>query len=294
MQSSSEQPSIDVRSALILAGGIAVPRLALGVFRAGAGSATRDAVLAALRVGYRHIDTAAVYGNEAEVGEAIRESGIPRDEVFVTTKLWNDDHGYDAALRACERSLAALGLDYLDLYLVHFPVPGNRPATWHAMEALQKAGRTRAIGVSNFMPRHLDELLADAEIAPAMNTARFTFRVDAVAGEATRAGLCSRRSFVRAEASAIHARRAVTEVAAVDRAEACVASSGARGASLRAVRGAVRVHRAKLRAKTIDAALQPGARVGGGTGRVGHDALVLAAHGPLLGAAVFIRSARPA
>jgi diketogulonate reductase-like aldo/keto reductase len=154
---------------LVLAGGIAVPRLALGVFRAGAGTATRDAVLAALRVGYRHIDTAAVYGNEAEVGEAIRESGIPRDEVFVTTKLWNDDHGYDATLRACDRSLAALGLDYLDLYLVHFPVPGNRLATWRAMEALQKAGRTRAIGVSNFMPRHLDELLAGAEIAPAIN-----------------------------------------------------------------------------------------------------------------------------
>lgn len=161
-------PIEDIAGA-VLAGGIAMPRLALGVFRSGAGDGTRAAVLAGLQAGYRHIDTAAIYRNEAEVGEAIRASGVPRADLFVTTKLWNDDHGYDSTLRACERSLAALALDYLDLYLVHWPVPDQRRATWRAMEHLLAQGRCRAIGVSNYMPRHLDELLSDAQVPPAIN-----------------------------------------------------------------------------------------------------------------------------
>jgi diketogulonate reductase-like aldo/keto reductase len=159
----------DVGHPILLAGGARVPRLALGVFQAGAGAGTRQAVLAALRVGYRHLDTAAIYRNEAEVGDAIRESGVPRDEIFVTTKLWNDDHGYDSTIRACERSLAELKLSYVDLYLVHWPVPGARRFTWRAMETLLKSGRCRAIGVSNYMPRHLDELLDGAVVPPAIN-----------------------------------------------------------------------------------------------------------------------------
>ena len=159
----------DVHAPLVLNNGVSVPRIALGVFRSGVGAGTRDAVLAALATGYRHIDTAHIYRNETEVGEAIRASGIPRHDIFVTTKLWNDHHGYDEARRACDRSLAALGLDQIDLYLVHWPVEGKRRETWRAMEALLHAGRCRAIGVSNFMPRHLDELLASANVPPAVN-----------------------------------------------------------------------------------------------------------------------------
>lgn len=159
----------DLCAPLVLNNGVTIPRMALGVFRAGAGSGTRDAVLAALHTGYRHVDTAHIYRNEAEVGEAIRTSGIPRGEIFVTTKLWNDHHGYDETLRACDRSLAALALDHVDLYLVHWPVEGKRRETWRAMETLLRGARCRAIGVSNFMPRHLDELLETAVVPPAVN-----------------------------------------------------------------------------------------------------------------------------
>lgn len=154
---------------LLLRDGRRIPRVGLGVFRAPRGETTRAAVRAALAAGYRHVDTAAVYGNEADVGAAIRESGVPRDEVFVTTKLWNQDHGEEAALRAFEASLARLGLGYVDLYLVHWPVPGLRLATWRALERLHAEGRARSIGVSNYMPRHLDELLAVARVPPAVN-----------------------------------------------------------------------------------------------------------------------------
>ncbi len=146
-----------------------IPRLGLGVFRSGAGAGTRDAVLAALRAGYRHVDTARIYRNEREVGEALRASGVPRAEVFVTTKLWNDDQGYDSTLRACDASLAELGLDFVDLYLMHWPVPGKRRDSWRAMEELQRQGKCKAIGVSNFMPRHLDDLLEVAKVRPSVN-----------------------------------------------------------------------------------------------------------------------------
>lgn len=161
--------SSDIDAPLVLNNGVTIPRMALGVYRSGSGAGTRDAVTAALRAGYRHIDTAQIYRNESEVGTSVRASGLPRADVFVTTKLWNEDHGYDPAIRACTRSLAALKLDYIDLYLVHWPVEGKRRDTWRAMETLLGEGKCRAIGVSNFMPRHLDELLEHAVTPPAVN-----------------------------------------------------------------------------------------------------------------------------
>jgi len=156
-------------STVLLADGVAIPRLGLGVYQARPGEETRRAVLEALRAGYRHVDTARVYGNEADVGRAIRESGIPRAEVFVTTKLWNADHGRDAALRAADASLERLGLGPVDLYLVHWPVEGLRRDTWRAMEDIRAAGKARSIGVSNYTVRHLEELLGYARVAPAVN-----------------------------------------------------------------------------------------------------------------------------
>lgn len=148
---------------------VPMPQVGLGVFRAGSGAGTRDAVGTALELGYRHIDTAAVYRNETEVGHAIAASGVPRSDIFVTTKLWNDDHGYDNALRAFDRSLAALGLETVDLYLLHWPVQGVRLQSWRALEAIADSGRARAIGVSNFTERHLQELLDACRIKPAVN-----------------------------------------------------------------------------------------------------------------------------
>lgn len=149
--------------------GIEMPQLGLGVFRAQTGGEAFSAVLEALRLGYRHIDTARIYQNEADVGNAVRESGVAREDVFVTTKLWNDDQGYDQALWAFEASLDRLGFDYVDLYLLHWPVVGKRLDSWKALEHLQSEGRVRAIGVSNFMPRHLEELMAHASVTPAVN-----------------------------------------------------------------------------------------------------------------------------
>lgn len=143
--------------------------LGLGVYQAPAGPVARKAVACALEVGYRHVDTARIYGNEGDVGEAVRRSGIPRDEVFVTTKLWNSDHGYEETLRACDASLRRLGFDSVDLFLVHWPVPGRREETWKAMTRLLEEGKCRAIGVSNYMVRHLEELLATADAPPAVN-----------------------------------------------------------------------------------------------------------------------------
>ncbi|WP_394845984.1 aldo/keto reductase [Pendulispora brunnea] len=151
-----------------LPSGPSMPRVGLGVWQMPRG-VTRDAVLSALRAGYRHIDTARIYGNEAEVGAAVRESGIPRDEIFVTTKLWNDDQGYDSALRAFDASMKRLGLDHVDLYLIHWPVQHKRRDSWRALEKLRAGGRVRSIGVSNFMVSHLEELLADANERPDVN-----------------------------------------------------------------------------------------------------------------------------
>lgn len=147
--------------------GVHMPRFGLGVFRAG--SETQGAVSTALEVGYRHIDTAAIYKNEKDVGRAIAASGVPREEIFVTTKLWNADHGEDKAHAACLKSLDRLQMEYVDLYLIHWPVSQLRLASWRAMEKLLEEGRCRAIGVSNFMERHLDELIAHSNVKPAVN-----------------------------------------------------------------------------------------------------------------------------
>lgn len=153
---------------------VEMPRLGLGVFQAEHGEETRGAVLEALRAGYRHVDTARIYGNEGDVGAAVRESGVPRGEVFVTSKLWSSDQGYDSALRAFDKSLEQLGFEYLDLYLLHWPVPKKRLESWRALERLLEDGRVRAIGVSNFMPHHLKELLAAADVVPAVNQIEVT------------------------------------------------------------------------------------------------------------------------
>jgi diketogulonate reductase-like aldo/keto reductase len=147
-----------------------IPQLGLGVWQTRAGATCEAAVLAALEAGYRHIDTAAMYGNEESVGAAIRMSGIPRENIFVTTKLWNSDHGNPA--RALETSLRKLKLDYIDLYLIHYPVRERRQS-WRALEALRAEGKARSIGVSNFTIRHLTELLAETKTVPAVNQVEF-------------------------------------------------------------------------------------------------------------------------
>lgn len=153
--------------------GHTIPTLGLGVYQAPVGAETQAAVRAALACGYRHVDTARVYQNEGDVGQALRDSGVPRAEVFVTTKLWNADHGYDAARRACEASLQRLGLDYLDLYLIHWPVATVRHETWRALVDLQRHGLCRSIGVSNYTVRHLTDMLARTDTPPAVNQVEF-------------------------------------------------------------------------------------------------------------------------
>ncbi|MBE8517251.1 aldo/keto reductase [Amycolatopsis sp. H6(2020)] len=150
--------------------GVRMPQLGYGVFQV-PDDETATAVKAALEAGYRSIDTAAVYGNEKGVGQAIAESGIARDELFVTTKLWNSAQGYDSTLKAFDESMTKLGLEQLDLYLIHWPTParGKFLDTWKAFEKLYTDGRVRAIGISNFQPAHLERLLEAAEIAPAVN-----------------------------------------------------------------------------------------------------------------------------
>jgi 2,5-diketo-D-gluconate reductase A len=155
---------------LVLNNGIEIPQLGYGVWRVPRDE-TQQAVKTALEAGYRHIDTARLYDNEEAVGAAVRESGLDRDAVFVTSKVWNTDQGYDATLRAFDASLDRLGFDMLDLYLIHWPVPaqGTAAETWRAMERLYLDGRVRAIGVSNFQPEHLHRLMETAEVVPAVN-----------------------------------------------------------------------------------------------------------------------------
>ncbi|MGC3999196.1 MAG: aldo/keto reductase [Anaeromyxobacter sp.] len=162
-----------IDSTVRLSSGVEMPALGLGVWQVG-GAECRAAVRAALETGYRLVDTARVYGNEGEVGAALRESGVPRQQVFVTTKLWNTDHGHDAALRACDASLRRLQLTQVDLYLVHWPVEKLRGDTWRAMERILADGKARAIGVSNYTVRHLDELLASCRTPPAVNQVEFS------------------------------------------------------------------------------------------------------------------------
>jgi methylglyoxal/glyoxal reductase len=146
-----------------------IPQIGLGVWQSPKGETTQEAVRTALRLGYGHVDTARIYGNERDVGEGVKTSGIARADVFVTTKLWNEDQGYDSALRAFDKSLERLGLDYVDLYLVHWPVAGKRLDSWRALEKIFGDKRARAIGVSNYLVPHLEELLAKAKVPPAVN-----------------------------------------------------------------------------------------------------------------------------
>ena len=165
--------ALTLQSRLRLNDGNQMPILGLGVWQVAPGKETRRAVGFALEIGYRLIDTAKLYGNERDVGAAVRESGIPREEIFVTTKLWNDDHGYEPALRAFERSRQELGLDYVDLYLIHWPVPRLRQESWKAILRLREQGLVRSIGVSNYTIRHLQELLPATPIPPSVNQVEF-------------------------------------------------------------------------------------------------------------------------
>lgn len=150
--------------------GRSIPQVGLGVYKVPDAEAT-ETVQVALEAGYRHIDTAALYENEQGVGRGIVRVGVPREEVFVTTKVWNDRHGYDETLRAFDESLGKLGLDYIDLYLIHWPVPSQDlyVDTYRALEKLQADGLARSIGVSNFHTHHIDRLLAEANVPPALN-----------------------------------------------------------------------------------------------------------------------------
>ncbi|GHG98495.1 aldo/keto reductase [Streptomyces rubradiris] len=155
---------------IILNNGVEMPQLGYGVWQVPDDEAER-AVATALQAGYRSIDTAAIYGNEEGTGKAIAASGVPREEIFVTTKVWNSDHGYDATLRAFDASLAKLGLDYVDLYLIHWPLPSRDTYvdTYRAFEKLYADKRVRAIGVSNFLPDHLRRLTEETSVIPAVN-----------------------------------------------------------------------------------------------------------------------------
>lgn len=163
-----------ITDTFVLANGVKIPCLGFGTWQTPDGEVAAESVRTALEAGYRHIDTAAVYRNEKGVGEGIRMSGIGRGEIFVTSKLWNADRGYDKTLAAFEATLARLGLDYLDLYLIHWPAAKGTPEqwqqtnaeTWRAFEHIYQSGRARAIGVSNFLTHHLEPLLAAAEVRP--------------------------------------------------------------------------------------------------------------------------------
>ena len=167
------EKQLHLGSTVTLRGGVEMPMLGLGVWQSAPGDVTRNAVATALAAGYRHVDTARAYANEKDVGAAIRESGIDRSQLFVTTKLWNTDHGYGRAIRALDKSLEFLGLEQVDLYLVHWPVEELRRETWRAMEQILADGKARAIGVSNYTARHLDELLAQAKVPPSVNQVEF-------------------------------------------------------------------------------------------------------------------------
>lgn len=157
----------------VLNNGVKMPWLGFGVFQMDEGSETEGSVRKALEVGYRSIDTATVYENEVSVGKAIADSGIPREEIFVTTKVWNTDQGYESTLRVFNDSLKKLNMDYVDLYLIHWPVKGRSLDTWKALEKLYEDGVVRAIGLSNYKIRHIKEILAVCNIKPTVNQVEY-------------------------------------------------------------------------------------------------------------------------
>ncbi|EKQ37010.1 aldo/keto reductase [Leptospira interrogans] len=162
-----------LKQTIMLNNGISMPILGLGVWKTKSGKECKEAVLNALEAGYRHIDTARIYDNEVDVGQAIRESGIPRKEIFITTKLWNADQGSDKTRKALENSLDRLGIDFVDLYLIHFPVTSKRMDSWKELEKLYHDKLCKAIGVSNYTIIHLTELLKNSQITPAVNQVEF-------------------------------------------------------------------------------------------------------------------------
>lgn len=167
----------DIADTYTLNNGVKIPVVGFGTWQTPSGKVAYDSVKIALASGYRHIDTATAYGNEESVGKGIKDSGLNRHDIFLTTKLWNPDHGYENTKKALDRSLTSLGTDYVDLYLIHWPSPVDtrdqweelNAETWRAMEEALKAGKTRAIGISNFRPKHLEALMKTATVTPAVN-----------------------------------------------------------------------------------------------------------------------------
>lgn len=160
---------MQISTTTTLNNGVEMPLVGLGTYLSDDGDEVGNAVQWALEAGYRAIDTASMYQNESGIGQAVATSAVPRDEIFITSKVWNSDQGYDTTLASCEGSLERLGVDYLDLLLIHWPSRTHMADTWRAMEELVADGRVRSIGVSNFLAHHLDELLMLATIAPTVN-----------------------------------------------------------------------------------------------------------------------------
>ncbi len=163
----------DLNGTVELRNGVQMPYFGLGMFQLRESKEAEEVVTFALEHGYRHIDTASLYGNERSVGKGLLESGIPRKEIFVTSKVWNSDQGYEQTLRAFDDSLKRLGFDYLDLYLIHWPVKGKYKETWKALERIYAEGKVRAIGVSNFLQHHLENLISDCRAIPMVNQMEF-------------------------------------------------------------------------------------------------------------------------
>lgn len=168
---------VSLDDALALRNGVQVPRLGLGTYKTPDGDVVEAAVRTALDHGYRHIDTASLYGNELGIGRGLAAAAVNRDEVFITTKVWNDEQGLEQTRAALDASLDRLGTDYVDLYLIHWPIPELAEQTWRAMEEALDAGKARAIGVCNHLIPHLESLMADARVMPAVNQIEFHFRL---------------------------------------------------------------------------------------------------------------------
>jgi len=165
--------SFTLNSTAKLNNGIQIPRLGLGVYQIPPGKSTFRAVKYALKIGYKHIDTAMIYGNESDVGRALKDSAVKRDDIFITTKVWNSDQGYDSTLKAFESSLKRLGLSYVDLYLIHWPIQEKILETWKAMTNLLNNGKVNAIGVSNYSINELKETVQSSDIVPVINQVEF-------------------------------------------------------------------------------------------------------------------------
>ena len=165
--------NLNINSNLKLNNGLDIPIIGLGTW-ALTGKNAYKSVLNALEAGYRLIDTAAMYGNEREIGEAVKDAEVPREDIFITTKVWNSDHGFKKTLRAIERSLKKLNMSYIDLYLIHWPVSGLRNETWKALEKIYEDGKAKSIGVSNFTIRHLNKLFETTSTIPSVNQFEFS------------------------------------------------------------------------------------------------------------------------